>query len=199
LAKKLHAVVAKRNLAPIAEARTVRTLQSTDSTLIGHAASSLPPVMAATEIVNPIGSQAAPERNQGPNPIGPVATTAAVSRIETTSAAPIGRDLSANAPNDDIANELRAYRLTLALGARKFRVYPVTLRDQGVGGRVEIEVHLLPGASPTLSVRHRSGHSALDNAALEMVGQSLDATSVPKSLVPHRLTFVLPIEFVPPE
>lgn len=101
--------------------------------------------------------------------------------------------------DDGFAEELRQFRLALALGARRFRMYPASLRERGVGGRVEIEVTVLPSVAPMVAVRRSSGYSAFDDAALNMVGQSLGAVRVPALLSVRRLNVVLPIEFIPPE
>ena len=98
-----------------------------------------------------------------------------------------------------LADHLRAYRIALAVQSRKFRQYPPEVLDLGLGGRAEVGVQLEPNAAPIVSLKKSSGHDALDHAALMMLRRSVEVVVIPESLNGRRLSFVLPVDFAPPQ
>ena len=96
------------------------------------------------------------------------------------------------------ADDLRTYRVGLAVQARRFRTYPALALEQNLSGRVEVEVVLLPMSPPRFQLKRSSGYDVLDRAALDMLRRAAQAVDFPSSLRERGLTFVLPVEFVPP-
>ena len=92
---------------------------------------------------------------------------------------------------------LRGYRIALAGGAKKNRLYPRWAEEQGIGGRADVEVLLGPMAVPELRLKKSSGHDVLDQAALEMLRRAVGSVPLPSALSAVRYSFSLPVEFVP--
>lgn len=139
-------------------------------------------------------------RRQAKVPDASRAESPTVAPIEKPSSVPAA-EIPAGSAGDErqsTADDLRSYRVALALQARRFRVYPTGARDIGVGGRSEVEVLLLPSRAPILRLAKTSGHRELDEAALEMLRRSLENVPLPRGLIGQRLKFFLPVEFVPP-
>jgi protein TonB len=94
------------------------------------------------------------------------------------------------------ADELRQYRLELAIAARRFKRYPELARERGWEGRVEVAVSVrarLP--VPQFSLVGSSGHAVLDEQALWMLEQASAATMLPGGLRSRDFRIVLPLEF----
>lgn len=99
---------------------------------------------------------------------------------------------------DGFQDALRGYRVALARYAKRFRIYPPTARERGIGGRAEVELVLMVAAGPKLSIKQSSGNVALDHAALEMLQRSVDSVDLPVPLRERQIFISLPVEFVPP-
>ena len=93
---------------------------------------------------------------------------------------------------------LRGYRIALAGGAKKNRLYPRWAEEQGIGGRVDVEVSLYPMSAPALSLKKTSGYEVLDHAALEMLRRAVGSVPLPATLSKVQHSFSLPVEFIPP-
>lgn len=94
------------------------------------------------------------------------------------------------------ADDLRQYRVALAIAARRFKRYPLLARERGWAGRVEVAVNLSAWQpSPRLSLVQSSGHATLDEQALSMIEQASATTTLPKSLRGKDFRVLLPIEF----
>jgi protein TonB len=93
-------------------------------------------------------------------------------------------------------DDLREYRLALAVAARRFKRYPTLARERGWEGRVEVAVTVSPWQrGPQSSLVHSSGHAALDEQALSMIAQASATTMLPESLKGRDFRVLLPIEF----
>jgi protein TonB len=93
-------------------------------------------------------------------------------------------------------DDLRQYRLALAVAARRFKRYPPLARERGWEGRVEVAVSVSPWQrGPQSSLVHSSGHAALDEQALSMIAQASATTMLPESLKGRDFRVLLPIEF----
>ncbi|MEF8767456.1 TonB family protein [Candidatus Accumulibacter contiguus] len=94
------------------------------------------------------------------------------------------------------ADDLRQYRVALAIAARRFKRYPLVARERGWEGRVEVAVNVSAWQpSPQLSLIRSSGRALLDEQALSMIEQAAAATTLPDSLRGRDFRVLLPIEF----
>lgn len=94
------------------------------------------------------------------------------------------------------ADHLRQYRIDLGVAARRFRLYPAVAKARGWEG--EVEVHLAVSAAagvPGLRLGRSSGHAALDQQALRMLSQAVEATPLPEGLRGRSFELTLPIRF----
>lgn len=94
------------------------------------------------------------------------------------------------------ADDLRQYRVALAIAARRFKRYPPLARERGWEGRVEVAVSVSAWQrGPQSSLVHSSGHAALDEQALSMIEKAAATTMLPESLKGRDFRVLLPIEF----
>ncbi len=94
------------------------------------------------------------------------------------------------------ADDLRQYRVALAIAARRFKRYPLVARERGWEGRVEVAVNVSAWQpNPRLSLIRSSGRALLDEQALSMIEQAAAATTLPESLRGRDFRVLLPIEF----
>lgn len=94
------------------------------------------------------------------------------------------------------ADDLRQYRLSLAIAARRFKRYPALARERGWQGTADVALNfsaLLP--APQISLTHSSGSPQLDEQALDMVSQAARTTFLPESLKGRDLHILLPVRF----
>ena len=113
-----------------------------------------------------------------------------------------GALLSTAQPSPDVtqdgasADDLRQYRLALAISARRFKRYPVLARERGWEGTAEVALNvnaLLP--VPEVVLVGSSGRGVLDEQALEMMTQAARVTSLPQSLKGRDFRVLLPVKF----
>jgi protein TonB len=94
------------------------------------------------------------------------------------------------------ADELRQYRVALAISARRFKRYPPLARERGWEGRVEVALNVSAWQHrPQLSLLRSSGHALLDEQAVSMIEQAAAATALPDSLQGRDFRVLLPIDF----
>ncbi len=100
-------------------------------------------------------------------------------------------------PRDAVnADDLRQYRISLAVAARSFKRYPSVARERGLEGTAEIAlIFSARMPEPELTLVRSSGHLALDLQAQEMMAQAARATGVPESLKGRDLRILLPVQF----
>lgn len=92
--------------------------------------------------------------------------------------------------------ELRQYKLAIAIQARRFRRYPAHARERGWEGTTEIAVVVIDETPwPAVELEKSSGYSVLDDQALEMIRLASRAAFVPSSLRQRGVRFVLPVDF----
>jgi protein TonB len=98
---------------------------------------------------------------------------------------------------DDISVDgVRQYRLNLAREARRFKDYPRAARERGWEGVVVVVVNTVAGVGvPVVSLSQSSGYDVLDQAALDLVGQSVDTATMPESLRGRQFALTLPIHY----
>lgn len=97
------------------------------------------------------------------------------------------------------ADGLRSYRLALAREARRHKRYPARAIEAGWEGTTELRVTVTTRAAPTVHLLRSSGHTALDTAALDMLGKAIPATALPASLKGQEFSVDLPIVFELPQ
>ncbi|HEX5803417.1 MAG TPA: TonB family protein [Azospira sp.] len=93
------------------------------------------------------------------------------------------------------ADHLRQYRIDLGVGARRFRLYPAVARARGWEGVAEVSLSISAAASPGLRLSRSSGHAVLDEQALRMLAQAVEATPLPEGLRGRSFELTLPIRF----
>ncbi len=91
---------------------------------------------------------------------------------------------------------VRQYRLNLAREARRFKDYPREARERGWEGVVVVVVNTVAGVGvPVVSLSQSSGHDVLDQAALDLLGQSVGTATMPESLRGRQFALTLPIHY----
>lgn len=110
-----------------------------------------------------------------------------------TSASSSAPTLSNEGVNPD---DLRQYRLALAIAARRFKHYPATARERGWEGTAEVALTVgVQRSVPEIALARSSGHAALDRQAQEMIAQAARATVLPERLKGRDLRLLLPVQF----
>ncbi|MCX7180117.1 MAG: energy transducer TonB [Proteobacteria bacterium] len=124
------------------------------------------------------------------------ATSPPVAETLRQQAAELGGARSPPADEGLDANGLRQYRLSLAVAARRFKLYPPLARANGWSGTVEVAVAIAAnGVAQPVQLVQSSGHPALDAAALEMIGQAALQAAVPPGLRGQNFSVALPVAF----
>ncbi len=91
---------------------------------------------------------------------------------------------------------VRQYRLNLAREARWLKDYPRGARERGWEGVVVVVVNTVAGVGvPVVSLSQSSGYDVLDQAALDLVGQSVGTATMPESLRGRQFALTLPIHY----
>jgi protein TonB len=94
------------------------------------------------------------------------------------------------------ADDLRQYRLSLAIAARRFKRYPAVARERGWEGTAEVALSfsaLLP--APQIDLATSSGSPLLDEHALAMISRAARITALPDGLKGRDLRVLLPVKF----
>jgi len=106
-------------------------------------------------------------------------------------AGPTGGSAGGVSPDD-----LRQYRVSLAVAARRFKRYPVLARERGWEGRVEVTVSMSAWQPrPLVSLARSSGRATLDEQAITMLERASANTALPEGLKGREFSLLLPIEF----
>ena len=130
---------------------------------------------------------AAPVSPQSLSPVSVPSTVAAAG----ANAAP-----TVNANNEGVdAESLRAYRMTLAVQARRYWHYPPEARQGRQQGTVLLRISVLPSSVGTVAVEQSSGYPRLDEAALSMVRQAQSGAVLPEALRDRAFSMTLPLVF----
>lgn len=104
------------------------------------------------------------------------------------------------AANEDAgidADDLRTYRMSLALQARPYWRYPAEALQVGEGGTVEIRVTFSGNGNSGVSLERSSGHRPLDDAAQQMLRAALARAKQPEALRGKAFSLVMPVVFEP--
>jgi protein TonB len=94
------------------------------------------------------------------------------------------------------ADDMRRYRLSLAISARRFKRYPALARERGWEGIVEVAIviePLLP--APQVNLSASSGIPLLDEQAMDTVAQAARNTLLPEGLKGRGFRVLLPVKF----
>lgn len=142
------------------------------------------PVTAPHVIVPPsLGAAAAPGK-AGQEPTLPLVADAPAGAAHAPARDGVGPD------------DLRQYRLALAIAARRFKRYPAVARENGWEGAIEVAVSKNAWRhAPELSLVRSSGRAILDAQAMLMIEQAVAATTLPESMQGRDFRVSLPIEF----
>lgn len=92
-------------------------------------------------------------------------------------------------------DDLRQYRMALAIDMRRYREFLVSAQTQGWSGQVGIVVHLTASSRPQALLEKSSGHASLDGLALTMSMQAVRAVAVPEGLQGKTLRLPLLLDF----
>jgi protein TonB len=112
----------------------------------------------------------------------------------TVSAAPSTPTTGPSAPQSDAldAGAVARYRLELMSNARRFKRYPRLALDNNWEGRVELRVSFsMEGKRLGISVLKSSGHSVLDQQAVDMLGRT--NVPLPDTLRGRAFTLDIPV------
>lgn len=126
-------------------------------------------------------------------PLLPAAATASrvagdVGGTQSGASAPASQGLS--------ADDLRQYRLSLAIAARRFKRYPALARERGWEGTSAVAINQIAALpTPQIALLDSSGRTALDEQAVEMVTQAARVTELPEALKGRNFRVVLPVKF----
>lgn len=94
------------------------------------------------------------------------------------------------------ADEVRQYRMALAIAARPFKGYPRPARENRWEGTAEIAVRVdanLP--QPQVTLEQSSGHALLDEVAREMMARASASVPLPSGLRGRDFRMVVPVQF----
>lgn len=195
-------------------AATIHVVMSRDAQGIPEKPVILPPTRPPTESAkhsSPIVRKAGERRIHVPEPSSatlaespaqPVARDARQTAPSSPVASASGGALSTALPALDAtregvsADDLRQYRLSLAISARRFKRYPALARERGWEGTAEVALDvnaLLP--VPEVVLVRSSGRGVLDEQALEMMTQAARVTNLPQSLKGRDFRVLLPVQF----
>ena len=110
----------------------------------------------------------------------------------TGSAAPTAAEATAGYDGED----LRRFKLAIAVQARRFQRYPGLARERGWQGSTEVAIRLSADANlPQVTIEKSSGFAVLDEQAVDMIRRASAATQMPAGLQGHSIRFVLPVHF----
>lgn len=91
---------------------------------------------------------------------------------------------------------LRQYRLSLAIAARRFKLYPAQAREQAWSGTAEVMLAVAAnGVTQPVQLLRTSGYPVLDAAALEMIDRAAPQVALPPSLRGRSFNVTLPVAF----
>lgn len=94
------------------------------------------------------------------------------------------------------ADDLRQYRLSLAIAARGFKRYPALASQRGWEGTAEVALNVsASGPAPEVVLVRSSGRGVLDQQALEMLTQAARVTNLPEGLKARDFRVLLPVQF----
>lgn len=163
------------------------------STVEQRADSHTPKILAAADAAVVANQPSALDSTTNPGSRSESSTEGSpTERVPTRSALP---------PSDGLdAEGLRSFRLALAREAGRYKRYPRQAIEAGWEGTAEVQVTLRTGGvTEAVRLARSSGHAALDEAALAMLGQALPATPVPASLRERAFAVNLPVLFELPQ
>ncbi|HCV14243.1 MAG TPA: hypothetical protein DGC76_11205 [Candidatus Accumulibacter sp.] len=141
--------------------------------------------------------QPRPSRSPPPEPLSASGVTAS-GATAVAQEVPVGDSRAGAAtPAAGIsADDLRHYRIELAIASRRFKRYPALARERGWQGRVEVAVSVSAWQPrPQFSLARSSGHAALDRQAVAMLEQASAETALPAGLRGRDFRILLPVEF----
>jgi protein TonB len=160
-----------------------------------------PPVLATKPLdlpaPAPVPQAPAPAADPAPPPAAVAAPPAVTATTHAAAAAsPSGTLLTQANASGDALDGLRAYRLSVANQARRFKRYPAQAIASRWEGTTEIRLEVGSDGRPrTAAVGRSSGHELLDRAALTMIDAGALRAPLPETLRGRNFVIVLPVVF----
>lgn len=140
--------------------------------------------IAAQDAYAGLPAQAAPDKTNAST------QTAYDSAVRALTGAPASSNDGVN------ANDLRQYRLSLAIAARRFKRYPTLAKEHAWEGTVEIALQVSTlVVVPEISLVSSSGQAILDEQAIEMITLAARSISLPERLKGRDFRILLPVQF----
>lgn len=203
----LFGVVSEYSVRPAAPASTVQVvIKATEKAVVPTPPVSMPPAASPAGSPHVVVSRKPPRRlfvEKSPLAEGAPPSSAAlpaeppVALSASADRRPSGVDKVPASPADaPSADDLRQYRMALAIAARRFKSYPALARTRGWQGTAEVA--LIVGAHrglPEVILVRSSGYPVLDHQAQEMMLQAALGTVLPESLAGRDLRILLPVQF----
>lgn len=155
------------------------------------------PMPVARPPARPAVAPRADDREQKRSlPVAPA--PAAVAQAPESAVLEVGSLRSTPLPAVDGVNadDLREYRISLAIAARRFKHYPSVAKARGWEGTSELALSISPHwSAPEVVVVRSSGHSVLDTQAREMTAQAARLTVLPERLQGRSFRMLLSMQF----
>lgn len=127
-------------------------------------------------------------------PAIPSAASAVLAPSAGTQAPPPPATAAATAGYD--GEDLRRFKLAIAVQARRFQRYPGLARERGWQGTAEVAIRLSPDVGLSqVAIEKSSGFAVLDEQAVDMIRRASTATPIPAGLQGRGIHFVLPVQF----
>jgi len=109
---------------------------------------------------------------------------------------PATRAHPASASEVPDVGSLAQYRLVVMSVARRYKRYPPLALENHWQGKVEIRMTIgADGSISSLTVRSSTGHSVLDEQALDMIQRAQAVAQLPPALIGRQFVVDVPIEF----
>lgn len=195
-----------------APAVTIKAVLGTDANRVAAPATVAPAPKPARAPLHPPAPGRSKPNARTPVIDGPSLVAASPPPVPGVSAAPVNapplvadsragsigaQNFAPELPRDAVnADGLRAYRVSLAIAARRFKRYPALARERGWEGTTEVALLVSSRfPAPEVILLRSSGHPVLDRQAQEMMTQAAQATVLPESLRGRDLRIVLPVKF----
>lgn len=94
------------------------------------------------------------------------------------------------------AEDVRHYRLALAVAARKLRFIPSVGAGESSGSRIEVTVSMESRlAGPRVALSRSSGIALLDQEVLDMMKRAVNAAELPLGMTGQNFRIVMPLLF----
>lgn len=197
----LHALLATPGKLPVAAAVSSAPLASAKPRTADRTSPVPPPVRSWSQTHwaspgRPVAAGSAVATGAGVSHVAELSSTGATAVANAAESLPASPSSTSGSSQPANADDLRQYRLGLAVNARRYKRYPPLAREAGWEGTVEVAINLVPLRSqPEVSLVRSSGRPILDDEALAMISKASAVTRLPDGLKGKELRLLLPVEF----